>query len=162
MVVQIASRDFTFLRDSKARVDVVLGDGRVSLEQEQPQGFDVLVVDAFSGDAIPVHLLTREAFALYFRHLKPQGTLAVHVSNQYLDLAPVVTGAATWFHKKAVMVTNQRDEPREIYQSTWVLVGNREGFWGKSEVEKAGRVLAPSTEVQWTDDYSGLFALLRF
>ena len=162
LVVQIANRDFSFLRDSKARVNVVMGDGRVSLEQEQPQGFDVLVVDAFSGDAIPVHLLTREAFALYFRHLKPQGTLAVHVSNQYLDLAPVVNGAATWFHKEVVMVTNRRDEPREIYQSTWILVGSHAGFWGKSEVEKVGTVLAPSTEVQWTDDYSGLFTLLRF
>ena len=71
LVVQLANQEFSFLRDSEAKIDIVLGDGRLSLEQEPPQGFDVLVVDAFSGDSIPVHLLTREAFELYFRHLKP-------------------------------------------------------------------------------------------
>jgi spermidine synthase len=161
LVIQLAKQEFTFLRDSEANVNIVPGDGRRSLEQETTQAFDVLVVDAFSGDAIPVHLLTREAFQLYFRHLKPEGVLAVHISNQYLDLAPVVTGASTWLGKEAVMVTNKRVESREIYSASWVLVGSRQGFLGKSEIEKAGTPLAPSSAMLWTDDYSSLLKLLR-
>ena len=102
----------------------------------------MLVVDAFSGDSIPVHLLTREAFELYFRHLKPDGVLAVHISNQYLNLAPVVAGAATWLGKEAVMVKNEPDSPRGISRATWVLVGNPQGFLGKPEIEKAGTLLS--------------------
>jgi hypothetical protein len=161
LVVQIANEDFTFLRDSKAKTDITLGDGRLSLEQEAPQQFDVLAVDAFSGDSIPVHLLTREAFELYFRHLKPRGVLAVHISNQYLDLAPVVAGAAFWVGKEAVIVKNEADSPRGIYRATWVLVGNPQGFLGKPEIEKAGTLLpASSHQVRWTDDYSSVFKVL--
>ena len=158
---RLANSEFSFLRDSEAKVDIVMGDGRLSLEQEPPQGFDVVAVDAFSGDSIPVHLLTREAFELYFRHLNPQGVLAVHISNQYLNLAPVVAGAANWLGKEAVVVENKADSPRGIYRATWVLVGNRQGFIGQAEIEKAGTVLgAGSSQLQWTDDYSSLFKVL--
>ncbi|MGO8790800.1 MAG: fused MFS/spermidine synthase [Terriglobia bacterium] len=161
MVVQIANSEFSFLRDSEAKVDIVMGDGRLSLEHQPPQGFDVVAVDAFSGDSIPVHLLTREAFELYFRHLNPKGVLAVHISNQYLNLAPVVAGAANWLGKEAVVVENKADSPRGIYRATWVLVGNRQGFIGQAEIEKAGTVLgAGSSQLQWTDDYSSLFKVL--
>jgi hypothetical protein len=161
LVVQIANREFSFLRDSAAKVDIVLGDGRLSLEQEQPQGFDVLVVDAFSGDSIPVHLLTQEAFALYFRHLQPEGVLAVHISNQYLNLAPVVAGSAIRLSKEAVLIENGADSPRGIYRARWVLVGNPQGFLGKPEIEKAGiRFAATSPQLPWTDDYSSLFKIL--
>ena len=81
LVLEVARREFTYLLDCPAKVDVVLGDARLSLEREPSQQFDVLAVDAFSGDAIPVHLLTLETFRLYFRHLRPDGILAVHVSN---------------------------------------------------------------------------------
>src|SRR5207244_4450102 len=84
-VLEVAEKEFTFLKDSAAKVEFVAGDARLSLENEDAQGFDVLVVDAFSGDSIPVHLLTQEAAALYFRHLKPDGILVVHVTNVYLD-----------------------------------------------------------------------------
>src|SRR5207247_10321436 len=80
----------THWREAPGRLGIVLGDARLSLEHEPPQQFDVLAVDAFSGDAIPVHLLTREAVALYLRHLKPTGILAIHTSNTYLRLAPIV------------------------------------------------------------------------
>jgi hypothetical protein len=161
LVVQIANREFSFLRDSPAKVDIVLGDGRLSLEQEQPQGFDVLVVDAFSGDSIPVHLLTQEAFALYFRHLQPEGVLAVHISNQYLNLAPVVAGAAMSLSKEAVLIENKADSPSGIYRARWVLVGKPQGFLGRPEIEKAGnRFAAKSPQLPWTDDYSSLFKIL--
>lgn len=162
LVVRLANEEFSFLRDSRAKTEIVLGDARLSLEQEPPQAFDVLVVDAFSGDAIPVHLLTREAFALYFHHLKPGGTLAVHISNQFLNLSPVVTGAANAFNREAVMVNNDHDAVRGISRATWVLVGSPQGFLGKTAVEKGGEVLGPTTaSILWTDDYSSLIDVLR-
>ena len=162
LVVKVAKEEFTFLRDSEARTDVILGDARLSLEREQPQGFDVLVVDAFSGDSIPVHLLTREAFELYSSHLKPDGVLAVHVSNQYLDLQPVVAAAAKWLGKEAVVVNHEVNSSKGIYPTTWILVGNPSGFLGQPEIEKAGQVLSASQQLQlWTDNYSSLWRVLK-
>lgn len=162
LVVRLANQEFTFLRDSEAKIDIVLGDGRLSLEQEQPQAFDVLAVDAFSGDSIPVHLLTREAFALYFHHLKPGGVLAIHISNQYLELTPVVAGAAIGLGKEAVVVKNEPDSPRGISRARWVLVGDPQGFLGKPQIEKVGTILAAnSPQLQWTDDYSSLITILK-
>ncbi len=161
LVVQLAHQEFHFLGDSKATVDIVLGDARLSLERQRPQGFDVLAVDAFSGDSIPVHLLTREAFELYFRHLKPGGVLAVHISNQFLNLVPVVAGAASSLGKEAVRIKNEPDGARGISRATWILVGNPEGFLGKAEIEKAGTVLDSTfPQILWTDDYSSLFKVL--
>ncbi|HKN61134.1 MAG TPA: fused MFS/spermidine synthase [Candidatus Acidoferrales bacterium] len=162
LVVKVANQEFTFLRDSEAKTSIVLGDARLSLERELPQGFDVLVVDAFSGDSIPVHLLTREAFELYFSHLKADGVVAVHVSNQYLDLQPVVAAAAKWLGKEAVVVNHEVTASKGVYSSSWILVGNRSGFLGQSEIEKAGQVLTPSQPLQvWTDNYSSLWRVLK-
>jgi len=162
LVVRIANQEFSFLRDSEAKTEIVLGDARLSLEQEPPQAFDVLAVDAFSSDSIPVHLLTRQAFELYFRHLKPEGVLAVHVSNQYLNLVPVVAGAANSLNKEAVIVNNEPDGPQGVYRATWILVGNRENFLGKLQIEKAGKLLTASNpRVLWTDDYSSLLKILK-
>src|SRR4029450_1294929 len=95
---------FTFLRDAPGAITIRLGDGRLALEDEPSQRFDVLALDAFSSDAVPVHLLTLEAMSLYLRHLGPGGVLAVHVSNKYLDLKPVVRGVAGLFMLHAVFV----------------------------------------------------------
>jgi hypothetical protein len=119
-------------------------------------------VDAFSGDSIPVHLLTRQAFDLYFRHLKPAGLLAVHISNKYLDLEPVVAAAAAWFDREAVMISNSDDHQKGVYAASWILVGSRAGFLGQPQIEKAGTVLAPAKSgALWTDDYSSLLKILR-
>lgn len=161
LVVRIANREFTYLHDSRAQIDVVLGDGRLSLQREEPQDFDVLVVDAFSGDSIPVHLLTREAMTLYFGHLKPNGVLAVHVSNQYLNLSPVVSATAIGLGKEAIMIDNQDDNEHGIYRATWVLVGDRRGFLGRTEIERAGTILRTNKpQLQWTDDFSSIFRVL--
>ena len=96
-------REFTYIQDTRARVEVALGDGRLLLEAEPSQHFDMLVMDAFSGDSVPVHLITKEAFATYFRHLKPDGILAVNISNAYLDLEPVMERAANAFGKLALV-----------------------------------------------------------
>ncbi|MGH9774330.1 MAG: fused MFS/spermidine synthase [Candidatus Acidiferrales bacterium] len=163
LVVQIANQEFTFLRDSPAQINIEPGDARLSLEREPPQGFDVLAVDAFSGDAIPVHLLTREAFELYFRELKPSGVLAVHISNKFLDLEPVVKAAAASLGKEAALVnTDVTKTGSGIYAAAWILVASRPVFVAQPILEKAGSAIPPSPREQlWTDNYSSLFRVLR-
>ena len=133
---------------------MVLGDARLSLEREQPQQFDLLAVDAFSSDAVPVHLLTSEAFRLYWRHLKPNGVLAVHVSNRYLSLGPVVLMAAFESARNARSVSQGGPD--------WVLVTNRDGFFDQPEIRRVANPIAPIAGLRtWTDDYSNLFKILR-
>jgi len=162
LVLHIARTQFRFLRDCMAKNEVVLGDARLSLEKESPEQFDVLAVDAFSGDAIPVHLLTRQAFALYWRHLKPTGVLAVHVSNKYLNLGPVVAMGATEDRKQAMMLSNDGDDNTEVAASDWVLVTSREGFFGQPEIKSVAGKIDPIPGLRmWTDDYSNLYKILR-
>ncbi|MDP9169268.1 MAG: fused MFS/spermidine synthase, partial [Acidobacteriota bacterium] len=163
LVLQIAQTQFTFLRDCLGPHEVVLGDARLSLEREPIQKFDVLAVDAFSGDAIPVHLLTREAYRLYWRHLKPDGVLAVHVSNRYLTLGPVVALGAAELGKTAKMLsfeTDDRDSTEES-DSDWVLVTSRPGFFGQPELKSAHDIKPIGGLHMWTDDYSNLYRILR-
>lgn len=161
LVVQVAKEEFTFLRDSKAHVDLVLGDARLSLEREGSQQFDTLLVDAFSGDSIPVHLLTKEALEIYWRHLKPEGILAIHISNQYLDLQPVVYNLAAASGKEALLVDTEDDKDHEIFGSTWVLMLSPR-FNGGPEVRMASVPLTAGNNIRlWTDDYSNLFQILK-
>ncbi len=163
LVVKIAKEQFTFLSDCPSHVDIVLGDARLSLASEPPQRFDILVIDAFSGDAIPVHLLTREAFHLYWRHLKPDGVLAVHVSNRYLNLAPVVALGTIDSGKQVWRIDNADNDLQEIYSSTYVLASSRRNlfsnalFHGLLEKIDIPRGLRP-----WTDDYSNLWQVLNY
>jgi hypothetical protein len=155
LVVDLANTQFDFLRQSRAEIQIVPGDARLSLQRQSPQQFDVLLVDAFSGDAIPVHLLTREAFDLYFRHLKPQGVLAVHVSNRYLDLPPVVEAAARLLGARAVKLTSPEDQADAVYQSTWMLL-DRPPAPADALPASSDKVIRP-----WTDDYSNLIQILK-
>ncbi len=163
LALSIASTWFTFLRDCKADHQVLMGDARLTLEAQPSQQFDLMAIDAFTSDAIPVHLLTREAFALYFRHLKPQGILAVHVSNRYLDLVPVVSRNAHDFGKASVDVDDEDEEEDYFANSDWVLVASdaaifRDAAFKSSSVEPAR--IRPNLR-PWTDDYSNLFQILR-
>ena len=161
LVLQLAHTEFTYLKICKARLDVALGDARLSLEREPPENFDVLAVDAFSSDAIPVHLLTREALVLYFRHLKPDGVLAVHVSNKHLNLTPVVKLAAASLGKDARLVDTE-DEENDVFGSTWVLVTSSAGFFDRPLMRTAAVAAPlPSGMRVWTDDYSNLFQILK-
>src|SRR6201996_481841 len=137
-VERLARHWFTFLRGSPAKIDVVLGDARLSLASDPPQNFNVIVVDAFSGDAIPVHLLTREALALYRRHLRPDGIIAFHVSNQYIDLEPVVAGIAGNAGLRAVSVHSHGDEQAGLYYADWVLVTANQAFLNQPEIVNNG------------------------
>ena len=156
LVTDLAGLQFDFMRSSPAQIDIVPGDARLSLERQEPQNFDVLLVDAFSGDAIPIHLLTQEAFALYFRHLKPQGVLAVHVSNRFLDLPPVVEAAARALGARAVRMDSPEDQANAIFVATWMLV-DRAGSSNGSEKSSAAERRVPV----WTDDYSNLLTILK-
>ncbi len=138
LVERLARHWFTFLHDSAAKTDVVLGDARLSLGSEGPQHFNVIVVDAFSGDAIPVHLLTREALALYRRHLQPDGVIAFHVSNQYIDLEPVVAAIAANAGLRAVSVHSHADEQNGFYYANWILVTANQAFLQQPEIINNG------------------------
>jgi hypothetical protein len=163
LVIQVATSEFDFLRDSRARIDIVPGDARLSLERQPGQNFDLLLADAFSGDAIPVHLLTLESFQLYFHHLKPDGLLAIHISNKFLDLKPVVEAAAQSFGAKTKAITNVADEKNDIYTATWVLLYRPGTFSSGPDDDTALPHWSRSNVVvrPWTDDYGSLFKLLR-
>ncbi|MCX6624205.1 MAG: fused MFS/spermidine synthase [Acidobacteria bacterium] len=161
-VVSLARSQFTYLSDTPAKVDVVLGDARLSLEREASQQFDVLVVDAFSGDSIPVHLLTRESFEVYYRHLRPGGVLAVHVSNRYLTLEPVVQKLADVTHRQTALIDTD-DGEYEVFEATWVLVTNNQGFLNSPDVKAARKSIARRPDlVEWTDDFSNLFQIVKW
>jgi SAM-dependent methyltransferase/MFS family permease len=161
-VIDIARRDFTYLEDSEAAIEIALGDARLTLEREVPQRFDVLAVDAFSGDAIPVHLITREALGAYLRHVKPDGIVAFHVSNRFLELTPVVARLAKEHGAHAVLV---EDNPEEDSRSTsdWVLVSRDPKALEHEEVVARGAVPAEDRPEwrTWTDDYSNLVQILK-
>ncbi len=164
-VMSIAQTHFTYLSDSAATIELALGDARLTLEREAPQNFDVLAVDAFSSDAIPVHLITREALGTYLRHVKPDGIVAFHVSNRFLDLIPVVARLAKEHGVHAVLVRDDPDDeedPRRS-RSDWVLV-SRDPATLKREAlveREAGEIEERPEWRTWTDDYSNLIQILK-
>jgi hypothetical protein len=162
-VAPIAENVFTYIRDSGAHIEIVEGDGRLSLLHEAPQRFDVLVVDAFSGDAIPLHLLTTQAVALYRKHLTPSGILAFHISNQHVDLEPPVALLAKAAGMEAVRIsTGPKDEIGE-FGATWMLVTDNAGILALPEVASRARPAAIKDGLKvWTDDYSSLLPVLRW
>jgi spermidine synthase len=162
----LATSRFRYVTNSHAKVDIIMGDARLSMEREPPQNFDVLVLDAFSSDAIPVHLLTRESFAIYGKHLKPDGIIAVHISNRYLDLQPVVDKLAAHFHYKTATINfDETDENWWYYSSTWVLVTKNEEFLKKTVVANATSKPKDKPNYAkvplWTDDFASLFQILE-
>jgi len=162
-VVDIADEYFTFLsraKDRGANVQVLTGDARLTLERQEPQNFDALVVDAFSSDAIPTHLLTNEAMELYFRHLGADGVLAVHISNRYLDLGPVCLRAAEHLKRSAWVIRSPADEMSNA--SDWVLITSNRGLLNHPLF--AGAHPQPAQAIAafkgWTDQYSSVWPVL--
>jgi SAM-dependent methyltransferase len=167
-VMRVARELFGYLGDTEARVEVVLGDARLNLERElqreAPQGFDVLAIDAFSSDSIPVHLITREALALYLRHMKPGGVIAFHVSNRFLELPPVVGRLAKEAGLAVVLVSDSgKDGDDDHTKTDWVLIARDP----KALAAKAIAEVAPEPPEErpgwrtWTDDYSNLVQILK-
>jgi hypothetical protein len=162
LVPPIAQNLFTYLRDSKAQITFADGDARTSLTREAPQNFDVLVVDAFSGDAIPLHLLTVEAITLYKKHLAPGGIIAFHVSNQYLNLSPEIGELAVAAGMQSRLMESAGDEAAGSYRSTWVLLSNNSSFFSRTEIAAVAdkTPTLPGLRV-WTDNYSSLLPILQ-
>ena len=165
-MVDVARNDFYYLAEAVADVDVVIGDGRLELERSEDLELDVLVLDAFTGDAIPVHLLTEEAFAIYQRHLTPDGILAVHISNLHFNLRPVMRARAEAMGFVAVLVESDADDERNLYTSDWMLIMTNgelladpelQSRWTPRPVDEDENL----EEFLWTDDYSNLLGTLR-
>ncbi|WP_101049132.1 spermidine synthase [Macromonas nakdongensis] len=162
-VLTLARSHFSYLGDSGARTETALGDGRLVLEAEPPQGFDLLAMDAFSGDSIPTHLLTLEALRTYLRHLAPGGWLAVHITNRYLDLQPVMAAAAQALGRVAVAYALE-PPPGDLYcrRSLWVLLVTPEQAQALPPGLAEGvRLSAPAGFRPWTDAFSNLLGILK-
>ncbi len=159
-VVTIANRDFTYLKDTEAKIEIALGDARLNLEREAPQNFDVLAIDAFSSDSIPVHLITLEAVEIYEKHMKPDGVIAFHVSNRFLDLKPVVQQIA---QQRGLYVAWVHDTYEDGGTSSdWVLLTKDKKFLLKPEIVEATEVIVPHPEWRlWTDDFNNLLQVLK-
>jgi hypothetical protein len=162
LVPKIARQHFWYLGDNPARTDIVMGDARLSLEREPPQKYDLLVVDAFVSDSIPIHLLTREAFQLYWRHLKPDGVLVVHVSNRFAALAPIVARAAIESGKTALLVRNKSALSGVISPAEWMLVTSRTELFDRAGFPTRSARFVEPVKRAWTDDYSDIWSVLRF
>ncbi len=159
-VVEIARRDFRFLSDTDATIEIGLGDARLNLEREAPQNFDVLAIDAFSSDSIPVHLITLEALDIYAKHMKPDGVIAFHVSNRFLNLKPVVQMLA---EKRGFDVAWVRDQYEDgTTTSDWVLLTKDKPFLLRKEIVASSYVIIPEPGWRiWTDDYNNLLQVLK-
>lgn len=171
LVIRLSEKYFTFRSDTPAKNEVILGDARISMERQPSQEFDVLAIDAFSGDAIPVHLLTRECMDVYLKQLKPDGILAVHVSNRYLNLRPVVRGIARHAGWETVNISYSAPKPYDpsmpyCTASDWVLVTKNEEFLNDPVIIPHRPPLDPTDEkdnevIEWTDQYSNLFQIFE-
>ena len=159
-VIGVAWSYFHYLSESAAKVETVQSDGRLGLEREAAHSLNMIALDAFSGDSIPVHLLTREAFQMYFARLAPGGVVVIHVTNRYLDIASVVATLAADLHKPLIIVHNPQDEQRHYQAADWaILADQREDLADLAQFNNVS--LSPRKAPVWTDDYSNLFEILR-
>jgi SAM-dependent methyltransferase len=158
-VIHLAKRHFRFISDSQADVDITLGDARLSLERERDQQFDVLALDAFSSDAIPSHLLTREAFAIYLRHVEPDGIIAVHISNRHFNLKPVLAGLAREFDLHGCSIYSAGNASSGTDRAEWVLLTRERSVLNNDEFTHGRRSLGKQKLV-WTDERSNLLDVL--
>jgi len=163
-VMRMATKYFTYTSHCLAPAECVIGDGRLCLEKEPPQRFDLLALDAFNGDSVPVHLLTKEAFALYNRHLNTNGIIAVHISNNYIDLEPVLVNVAREMNL-TVAIFDFRPSPDRwwIRANVWVLLSRSQEVLNAPALHKAARLPEPNCErvPLWTDDFTSLYQVLR-
>jgi hypothetical protein len=162
-VERLARQHFTYLEDSEAAVEVVLGDARLTMENEPPQHYDVLVVDAFSSDAVPVHLLTAEAMEIYLKHLADDGVLAFHISTLHLDLHSVVWKLAEHFGLETSWIESFEDSTEGALASDWILLSRDGSFLNSSAIDKAES--SPNRRrkevMLWTDDHINVLEILK-
>jgi hypothetical protein len=161
-VVRIAHESFTFLRDSHARVEIVEDDARLALEAEPDQHFDLLVLDAFNGDATPIHLMTVDAFRVYRRHLAPDGVLALNISNKFLDFEPVVRRIGDELGLHAIRIDSKNDLDVGVAGAEWMLLSPEPGIFGPIAAKATpAPAAAPTRSALWTDDYANVLSIVR-
>lgn len=165
-VVDIARREFTFLADTAARTEIVLGDGRLSLEREPPRGYDVLGIDAFSGDSVPMHLLTREAMAIYVKHLAPDGVIVFQATNRFIDILPVVKRLAGEFGFEALNIPDSPaalEGPQYWYSATdQVIVTRNRRLLEWPRVKLAAAPIEERKDLPtFTDSHHNLLRILK-
>ncbi|HEX9435218.1 MAG TPA: fused MFS/spermidine synthase, partial [Burkholderiales bacterium] len=165
-VVDIAKREFTYLSDTAARTELVLGDGRLSLEREPPRGYDVLGIDAFSGDSIPMHLVTREAMALYVKHIKPDGVIVFQATNRFIDLLPVVKRLAAEFGMEAVNISDSpevSEGPEYWYSATdQVIVTRNQKLLDAPRIDTVAEEIEDRANLPtFTDSHHNLLRILK-
>jgi hypothetical protein len=158
---------FTYLRDCPPAKRIVLGDARLSLLQAPDSAYDMIILDAFSSDAIPVHLMTREALQLYLKKLAPGGSVAFHISNRYLNLEPVLVGLAKDAKLAGIVGADTAITATQTasfkMNSKWVVLSRRAQDHALLAIQPGWRVLAPSSEIAiWTDDFSNVFSVFRW
>ena len=158
-VFALAHQEFSFLADSRARLEEVLGDARLAMEGEAPQRYDVLAIDAFSGGAIPVHLITTEAIDVYLRHLQPQGVLAFHLTNRFLDLPPVLFEIARARGLHALLIHDDAADS-DLRATDWVLLARDPAVLQRhaAQARTPSRIAGLSA---WTDDFNNLLGVLK-
>lgn len=160
-VLKLAEAEFSFMRDSRAKIDTVLGDARLALEREAPQGFHVLAVDAFSGDSVPVHLITVEALRVYLRHMHPDGIIAFHLTNRFLWLPPVVQRLAAELGVSSVLI-HDAAEDSDLRATDWVLVAKNPAVLNAASLRSAASPVRPIPGLStWSDDFNNLFEVLK-
>lgn len=160
-VEHVARTWFTYLADSPGKIEVVLGDARLSLQREAPQNFDVLAIDAFSGDSIPVHLITFEAVGEYLRHMKPDGVIVFHVSNRFLDLKPVLLAIAEKHGLEYAYLHESGEDGGTT--SDWVVMTRSRSFILKPSIVEATEPVAPRPDWRlWTDDFNNLVQVFKY
>ena len=160
-VIEIARHYFNFVPDSKGQVDITLGDARLTMERETPQQYDVLAIDAFSSDAIPVHLITKEALAIYLRHIKPDGVVAFHVTNRFLKLAPVVEQIAKTYDLQIALVSDDQTAG-DASRTDWVLVTRNKKLLENKKIKDSTEEITPIPGLRlWTDDFNNLVQILK-
>ena len=164
-VVRTAREHFTYLADAPVSVEVLGGDARIRMERElasaTPQGFDILLVDAFSSGAIPIHLLTAEAGEIYAQRLTEDGLLLFHISNRFLDLAPVLRGMAERLGMTALRMTSEGDDARGLNDAVWMILTRNRNFLEDATVIERVDADQPSETLDWSDSFAGLWQALR-
>ena len=161
-VIDVAREHFSYLSESPATVETLLGDARLTMEREPAQRYDVLAIDAFSSDSIPVHLMTRQAMAIYLKNMKPDGVIAFHVTNRFLDLAPVVKRIADDMQLHTALITDDAEDHSDFAKTDWVLVSRQASALQHPLVVDAETPIddIPGLRV-WTDSFNNLFKILK-
>jgi spermidine synthase len=159
-VVDMAREFFTYLTEAEGELETVIADGRIALEREEPQRFDVLVLDAFSGDAIPTHLLTKECGELYMKHLNEDGILAIHITNRHVNLMPVCNGLAKEFGLAAVSAISMKNSDMGTSEAQWVLLSRSREPLKKIDFGQTATSSLGEPAILWTDNFSNLLSVM--